>query len=48
MIVNVASSGSSETGIPTSLTLGTLVYLILFIPFVWFGRRIEKRFTWKR
>ena len=47
-IVNVASSGSSEAGNPTPLTLGALAYLILFIPFVWFGRRIEKRFAWKR
>ena len=44
----VASSGSSEAGNPTPLTLGALAYLILFIPFVWFGRRIEKRFAWKR
>ena len=47
-IVNVASSGSSEAGNPTPLTLGALAYLILFIPVVWFGRRIEKRFAWKR
>jgi polar amino acid transport system permease protein len=47
-ILNVASSGSSEAGNPTPLTLGALAYLILFIPFVWFGRRLEKRFAWKR
>lgn len=47
-IVNVASSGASEAGNPTPLTLGALAYLILFIPFVWFGRRVEKRFAWKR
>ena len=47
-ILNVASSGSSEAGNPTPLTLGALAYLVLFIPFVWFGRRLEKRFAWKR
>ena len=47
-ILNVASSGSSEAGNPTPLTLGALAYLILFIPFVWFGRSLEKRFAWKR
>jgi polar amino acid transport system permease protein len=47
-ILNVASSGSSEAGNPTPLTLGALAYLILFIPFVWFGRSLERRFAWKR
>lgn len=47
-ILNVASSGSSEAGNPTPLTLGALAYLVLFIPFVWFGRRLEKRYAWKR
>ena len=47
-ILNVASSGASEAGNPTPLTLGAIAYLILFIPFVWFGRRLEKRFAWKR
>lgn len=47
-VLNVASSGSSEAGNPTPLTLGAIAYLILFIPFVWFGRRMEKRFAWKR
>lgn len=47
-ILNVSSSASSEAGNPTPLTLGALAYLILFIPFVWFGRRVERRFAWKR
>ena len=47
-ILNVASSGSSEAGNPTPLTLGAIAYLLLFIPFVWFGRHLEKRFAWKR
>jgi polar amino acid transport system permease protein len=47
-ILNVASSGSSEAGNPTPLTLGALAYLILFIPFVWLGRSLERRFAWKR
>ncbi|MBL8385509.1 MAG: amino acid ABC transporter permease [Burkholderiales bacterium] len=47
-ILNVSSSASSEAGNPTPLTLGALAYLVLFIPFVWFGRRMERRFAWKR
>ncbi|MFN0160733.1 MAG: amino acid ABC transporter permease [Burkholderiales bacterium] len=47
-ILNVSSSGASEAGNPTPLTLGALAYLILFIPFVWFGRSLEKRYAWKR
>lgn len=47
-VINVASSGASEAGNPTPLTLGALAYLVLFIPFVWFGRRMERRFAWKR
>ena len=37
-----------EAGNPTPLTLGALAYLILFIPFVVFGRWIETRYSWKR
>ena len=47
-ILNQASSGASEAGNPTPLTLGALAYLVLFIPFVVFGRWIETRYRWKR
>ena len=47
-ILNVSSSASSESGNATPLVVGALAYLILFIPFVWFGRWIETRFAWKR
>lgn len=46
-ILNQASSGASEAGNPTPLTLGALAYLVLFIPFVVFGRWIETRYRWK-
>jgi polar amino acid transport system permease protein len=47
-IIYHASSGASEAGNPTPLTLGALAYLILFIPVVLFGRWEETRFAWKR
>jgi len=47
-IIYYASSGASEAGNPTPLTLGALAYLILFIPVVMFGRWVETRFAWKR
>ena len=47
-IIYHASSGASEAGNPTPLTLGALAYLILFVPVVIFGRWIETRFAWKR
>jgi polar amino acid transport system permease protein len=47
-IIYYASSGASEAGNPTPLTLGALAYLILFVPVVLFGRWIETRFSWKR
>jgi polar amino acid transport system permease protein len=47
-IIYYASSGASEAGNPTPLTLGALAYLILFFPVVLFGRWVETRFAWKR
>lgn len=47
-IIYHASSGASEAGNPTPLTLGALAYLILFLPVVMFSRWIETRFAWKR
>lgn len=47
-ILGSAHSASSLAGNPTPLTLGAAAYLVLFIPFVIFGRWIETRFAWKR
>ncbi len=33
---------------PSTLTLGAIAYLVLFVPVVWFGRWVETRFAWKR
>ena len=47
-IIYWSSSGASEAGNPTPLTLGAFAYLVLFIPVVLFGRWVETRFAWKR
>jgi len=47
-ILGASSSAASNLGNPTPLTLGAIAYLVLFIPFVWFGRWVETRFAWKR
>ena len=47
-IIYHASSGASEAGNPTPLTLGAAAYLVLFLPVVIFSRWIETRFAWKR
>ena len=47
-ILGASSSAASNLGNPTPLTVGALLYLLLFIPFVALGRWIETRFAWKR
>jgi polar amino acid transport system permease protein len=47
-ILGAAHSASSLAGNPTPLTLGAIAYLVLFVPFVIFGRWVETRFAWKR
>jgi polar amino acid transport system permease protein len=47
-VLNVASAASSEAGNATPLIMGAIGYLILFVPFVVFGRWVETRFAWKR
>jgi polar amino acid transport system permease protein len=47
-ILGSAHSASSLAGNPTPLTLGAIAYLVLFIPFVVFGRWVETRFAWRR
>jgi len=46
-ILSQAITGQSFAGNPSPLTLGALAYLILFVPFVVFGRWVETRFAWK-
>jgi polar amino acid transport system permease protein len=47
-ILGAASSATSMAGNATPLTLGAAAYLVLFVPFVIFGRWVETRFAWKR
>ncbi len=47
-IIYYASSGASEAGNPTPLTLGAAAYLVIFLPVVVLSRWIETRFAWKR
>lgn len=47
-ILNQASTAQSFSGSGTPLFMGALAYLIIFVPFVLFGRALEKRFQWKR
>jgi polar amino acid transport system permease protein len=47
-ILGAAHSASSLAGNPTPLTLGAIAYLVLFVPFVIFGRWVETRFAWRR
>ncbi len=47
-ILGAASSATSLAGNATPLMLGAAAYLVLFVPFVLFGRWVETRFAWKR
>lgn len=47
-ILAQAQTGLSFSSNPSTLTLGALAYLVLFLPFVVLGRWIETRFAWKR
>ena len=47
-ILNQASTGQSFSGNATPLTLGALAYVALFVPVVFAGRAIERRFGWTR
>ena len=46
-ILSQATTGQSFAGNPSPLTLGALAYLVLFVPFVMFGRWVETRLAWK-
>lgn len=47
-ILNQASTAQSFSGNATPLTLGAAAYVLLFVPVVFAGRWIERRFGWKR
>lgn len=47
-ILNQATTAQSFSGNASPLMLGTLAYLILFVPVVIAGRWIETRYRWKR
>lgn len=47
-ILYQAQSAYSFSYNPSPLILGSIAYLILFIPVVYFGRWVETRFAWKR
>jgi polar amino acid transport system permease protein len=46
-ILSQAQTGLSFSSNPSTLTLGAIAYLILFLPFVVLGRWVETRFAWK-
>ena len=47
-ILNEASTAQSFTGNATPLMMGAIAYVLLFVPVVVIGRRIETRFAWRR
>lgn len=46
-ILGAAQAGVTYTFNATPLMLAAVAYLILFIPVIAIGRRVEKRYTWK-
>ena len=47
-LLNEASTAQSFSGNATPLMMATIAYLILFVPVVVIGRRIERAFAWRR
>ncbi len=47
-ILNAALSAQSIAANPSPLTLGALLYLVIFAPLVVYSRWIERRFGWAR
>jgi polar amino acid transport system permease protein len=45
-ILNAALSAQSIAANPSPLTLGALLYLVIFAPLVVYSRWIERRFGW--
>jgi polar amino acid transport system permease protein len=47
-ILSAATTAQSFSGSATPLTMGAIAYLIVFLPFVVVGHRLERRFAWKK
>jgi polar amino acid transport system permease protein len=47
-ILSLAQSALSFSGNATPLMMGAFAYLIIFVPVVFLGRSLEKRFAWGR
>lgn len=46
-VLNNAQSATSNAGNPTPLTMAAAAYLVIFIPAILYGRRLEARFRWR-
>ena len=46
-VLNNAQSATSNAGNPTPLTMAAAAYLAIFIPVMFFGRRLENRLQWR-
>ena len=47
-LLNQATTAQSFAANATPLMMATIAYLILFIPVVYAGRRLEKAYAWRR
>lgn len=47
-LLNQATTAQSFSGNATPLMMATVAYLLLFIPVVYAGRKIEQAFAWRR
>ena len=47
-LLSVSSSIQSSIANPTALTVGAILFCLIFLPFVYFTRWVEKRFAVKR
>lgn len=47
-LLNQATTAQAFSGNATPLMMGTVAYLLLFVPVVYLGRRIEQRFAWRK
>lgn len=47
-LLNVSSSIQSSIANPTALTAGAILFCVIFLPFVWLTRWVEKRYAVKR
>jgi polar amino acid transport system permease protein len=47
-ILNQATTAQSFSSNASPLMMGAIAYVLLFVPIVYLGRRIETRFAWKK